>query len=259
MKNIILISFFASIFVLTSFTKLELRQYRLKTIVIDAGHGGKDPGCKGQKSLEADIALSVALELGKIINENLPDINILYTRDSDNFVELHDRARLANKNNANLFISIHCNAGPSSIYGTETYTMGLHTTEKNLEVAQRENSVILKEENYLDKYDGFDPNSSTAYILFANFQNAYLENSLSFAEKVETQFETLVGRKSRGVLQAGFLVLWKTTMPSVLIEIGYLTNSDEEQFLDERMGQNYIASGIYNALKEYKEELESMN
>ena len=259
MKNFILISFLASIFVLTSFTKLELRDYILKTIVIDAGHGGKDPGCKGQKSLEANIALNVALELGKIINENLPDINILYTRDSDKFVELHDRARLANKNNAHLFISIHCNAGPSSIYGTETYTMGLHTSEKNLEVAQRENSVILKEENYLEKYDGFDPNSPTAYILFANFQNAYLKNSLSFAQKVETQFETLVGRKSRGVLQAGFLVLWKTTMPSVLIEIGYLTNSDEEDFLDKPMGQNYIASGIYNALKEYKEELESMN
>lgn len=259
MKHIVIISFLALIFMLTSFTKLELSEYKLKTIVIDAGHGGKDPGCKGEKSIEATVALKVALKLGQIINENLPDIKIIYTRDSNNFVELHDRARLANKNNAQLFISIHCNAGPSTIYGTETYTMGLHTTEKNLRLAQRENSVILTEENYLEKYDGFDPNSPTAYILFANFQHAYLENSINFAQKVETQFETLVGRKSRGVMQAGFLVLWKTTMPSVLIEIGYLTNSNEEKYLNKPMGQTYIASGIYNALKEYKEELESMN
>jgi N-acetylmuramoyl-L-alanine amidase len=227
--------------------------------VIDAGHGGKDPGCRGKVGRESEITLKVAIELGRILKENIPGIKVIYTRQRDQFVELYDRAELANKNNADLFISIHCNSGPKHIYGTETYTMGLGTSEGNLEVAKRENAVILKEENYKKHYDGFDPNSAQAHILFSLYQNAYIENSLRFADKVEAQFRGKTGRTSRGVKQANFIVLWKTTMPSVLIEIGYLTNNKEEKYLNSKTGRTYIASGIYRAFKEYKEELESMN
>lgn len=258
-KNFKAASLLTAIFVLTSFTTLETKEYKLQTVVIDAGHGGKDPGCLGTSAEEADVALAVALELGRIINENLPDVKVIYTRNKDVFVELHDRAAIANKANADLFISIHCNSGPHHVHGTETYTMGLHTSEGNLDVAKRENSVILQEEKYLEKYDGFDPNSPEAHILFSLYQNAYIENSLKFASKVEHQFKERVGRASRGVKQAGLLVLWKTTMPAALIEIGFLTNPKEEKYLNDKVNQVYIASGIYRALKEYKQELESMN
>jgi N-acetylmuramoyl-L-alanine amidase len=259
MKNFILIFILSAIIVLSSFTGLELKQYKLKTVVIDAGHGGKDPGCHGKQSQEAAVTLEVALELGRVIKANYPDVKVIYTRDSDKFVELHDRAGIANKHNANLFISIHCNSGPVAVHGTETYTMGLHRSPGNLEVARRENAVILKEKNYKANYDGFDPNSPMAHILLANYQNAYIENSLRFAEKVESQFKKKVGRASRGVKQAGLVVLWKSAMPSVLIEIGFLTNSTEEKYLTQKANQKYIASGIFRAFKEYKIELESMN
>ncbi|HEY8401519.1 MAG TPA: N-acetylmuramoyl-L-alanine amidase [Cytophagaceae bacterium] len=259
MKNFILTFVFSAIIVLSSFTGLEKTQYKVKTVVIDAGHGGKDPGCHGKISNEAEITLKVALELGRIIKENLPDVKVVYTRTTDKFVELHDRAGIANRNNADLFISIHCNSGPSSVHGTETYTMGLHTSEGNLEVAKRENAVILQEDDYKSKYDGFDPNSPEAHILFSLYQNAYIENSLRFADKVESQFKNRLGRNSRGVKQAGLLVLWKTAMPSALIEIGFLTNSSEEKYLNSPTNRVYIASGIYRAFKEYKQELESMN
>lgn len=259
MNNIVLTVLLSAIFVLTSFSPVEVKQYKLKTVVIDAGHGGKDPGCLGKNSIEAEITLSTALELGRIIQENLPGVKVIYTRTKNEFVELHDRAGIANRNNADLFISIHCNSGPKHVFGTETYTMGLHTTEDNLEVAKRENSVILKETNYKKNYEGFDPSSPQAHILFSVYQNAFIENSLRFAQKVEKQFSTRVGRTSRGVKQAGLVVLWKSAMPSVLIEIGFLTNPEEEKYLKNKTGQVYIASGIYRALKEYKTELESMN
>jgi N-acetylmuramoyl-L-alanine amidase len=259
MKNFILIFVLSAIIVLSSFTGLELKQYKLKTVVIDAGHGGKDPGCHGKQSQEAAVTLKVALELGRIIKENYPDVRVIYTRETDKFVELHDRAGIANKNNANLFISIHCNSGPVSVHGTETFTMGLHTSEGNLEVAKRENAVILTEKDYKKNYDGFDPSSPMAHILIANYQNAYIENSLRFAQKVESQFKKRVGRTSRGVKQAGLVVLWKSAMPSALIEIGFLTNSAEEKYLTQKSNQTYIASGIFRAFKEYKLELESMN
>lgn len=246
---------------LSSFTNLNSpKQYRLKTIVIDAGHGGKDPGCHGKTSKEAQIALKVALELGKTIKKNMPDVKVLYTRTSDKFIELIDRATIANRNRADLFISIHCNSNPSlTIHGTETYAMGLHTSEGNLDVAKRENSVILQEEDHEEKYDGYDPKSPISHILFANYQSAYMENSLRFAEKIESQFRERVGRKSRGVKQAGFIVLWKTAMPSVLIEIGFLTNKNEEKYLNDSSGQTYIASGIYRAFRDYKEEIEGID
>lgn len=242
---------------LSAFTLSPAYKYKVKTLVIDAGHGGKDPGCGGIYSNESEITLKVALELEQTIKENMPDVKVILTRDDDHFVELIDRAQIANKHNADLFISIHCNSGPTHVFGSETYTMGAHKTSENLEVAKRENSVILKETNYKKKYNGYDPKSPQGHIMFALYQNANMENSLRFAEKVERQFISRVGRTSRGVKQAGFLVLWKTAMPSVLIEIGYLTNKKEEKFLNQEVNRTYIASGIYRAFKEYKEEIEN--
>lgn len=256
MKNIIL-PIFSLFFILSSFMPLNTHTYEVKTIVIDAGHGGKDPGCIGAHSKEAIVALGVATELGRILKEYMPSVKVIYTRDTDDFVELHERANIANKAGADLFISIHCNSGPSAAYGTETFTMGLHTSNGNLEVAKRENNVVLKEDNYIEKYDGFDPNSPEAHILFSLFQNAHIDNSLLFASKIENQFAKRVNRHSRGVKQAGLLVLWKTAMPSVLIETGFLTNKTEENYLTNKENQVLMASGIYRAFKEYKQELEA--
>ncbi|GEO06433.1 hypothetical protein AAE02nite_40970 [Adhaeribacter aerolatus] len=244
---------------LSGFHNVGQSDSKVRTVVIDAGHGGKDVGCNGRISREADIALKVALALGQQIEENMPDVKVIYTRKTNTFVELIDRAGMANKNNADLFISIHCNAGPAAAYGTETYTMGLHKSESNLQVANRENAVILKEENYEKKYDGFDPRSPQSHILMSLYQSAYMDNSLRFAQKVQHNFKNKVGRVSRGVKQAGFLVLWKSAMPSSLIEIGFLTNPTEEKFLNDKANQTYIASGIYKAFKDYKQELEAMN
>ncbi len=259
MKNLYVIGVLSAIIVLSSFTGLGVTKYKVRTVVIDAGHGGKDPGCHGKSTKEAEITLKVALELGRIIKENCPDVKVVYTRTTDTFVELHDRASIANKANADLFISIHCNSGPKEVSGTETFTMGLHTSEENLQVAKRENSVIMKEENYLQKYDGFDPASPMAHILMANYQKAFMENSIRFAGKIEKQFETRLKRNSRGVKQAGLLVLWKTYMPSVLVEIGFLTNAAEEQYMNNKTNRVYIASCVYRAFKEYKNEVETTN
>ena len=259
MKNIVTVSVLALFLVLGSFTGTSRKAFRLRTVVIDAGHGGKDPGCNGRRSQEADVALKVALELGRQIEKNQPDVKVIYTRKTDTFVELIDRAGIANKNRADLFISIHCNSGPSNAFGTETYCMGLHTSDGNLKVAKRENAVILNEENYQEKYNGFDPNSPQSHIMFSLYQSAYIENSLRFAQKVEHNFKHKVGRSSRGVKQAGLLVLWKSAMPSALIELGFLTNTNEEKYLNDKAGQTYMASGIYKAFKDYKDELEAMN
>jgi len=242
---------------LASFSPLGVHSYKVRTIVLDAGHGGKDPGCHGTTGIESKVTLAVALQLGRIIKENMPTMKVYYTRMTDNFVELHDRAGIANRNNADLFVSIHCNSGPSSAFGTETYVMGLHASEDNLEVAKRENEVVLGENDYQKNYDGFDPKSPQTHILFSLYQNAYIENSIRMASKIEDQFSNRLGRSSRGVKQAGFLVLWKTTMPSVLIELGYLTNEAEERYLTNKNNQIYLASGIYRAIKEYKAEIEN--
>ena len=229
-------------------------------MVIDAGHGGHDPGTSGKKLKEKDVALKIALKLGAYIQKNLPDVKVIYTRKTDKYLSLDERAELANKNKADLFICIHANALPGVVaYGTETYVMGLRMDKSNFEVAKRENSVILMDENYKERYEGFDPESPESYILFAVNQSAYQENSLKFAARIENQFKTKAGRSSRGVKQAGFVVLWKTTMPSVLIETGFLTNEKEEKFLGTDAGQDLIASGIYRAFKEYKAEIESIN
>lgn len=234
---------------------------QIRTVVLDAGHGGKDPGTHGLKVTEKRIVLELVLELGRLIKREMPDVRVIYTRSSDHFVELAERSAIANRNRADLFISIHCNASPSShrVYGTETYTMGLHKTEGNLDVAKRENAVILKEANYQQTYKGFNPNSPLAHIMLANYQHAFMGSSINFAEKVERSFRRNAERKSNGVKQAGFLVLWRTTMPSVLIETGYLTNPDEERFLTSDDGQAQIAGAIYKAFAKYKEELETAN
>ncbi len=225
----------------------------IKTVVIDAGHGGKDPGASGPNSTEKHIALSIALKAGAYIKKNLPDVNVIYTRKTDIFIPLHQRARIANNAKADLFISIHCNAFASSkIYGAETYVLGLHATDENLEVAKKENASILQEEDYMENYEGFDPNSPEAYIIFSLYQNANLDQSLDIASRVQKQFKERVGLRDRGVIPAGFIVLYQATMPGILIETGYLTNANDEKFLLSKNGQTYIASAIYRAFKEYK-------
>lgn len=233
----------------------------IRTVVLDAGHGGKDPGTHGRYAKEKTTNLKLVMALGAKIKEEMPGIRVVYTRTTDRFIELAERSAIANRNRADLFISIHCNANPHSkaVHGTETYTMGLHKTEGNLDVAKRENAVILNEANYQETYKGFNPNSPLAYIMLANYQHAFMGSSISFAEKVERNFRREADRASRGVKQAGFLVLWRTTMPSVLIEAGYLTNANEEDFLASEEGQDRIAGAIYKAFEQYKHDMEGVN
>ena len=229
----------------------------INTVVIDAGHGGRDPGAVGKNSKEKHITLSIALKTGAYIEKNFPNVKVIYTRKTDRAVALHERARIANDAKADLFISIHCNANNSSkIYGSETYVMGLHKSQANLEVAKKENASILGEEDYMAHYEGFNPNSPEAYIIFSLYQHANLDQSLNFAAKVQKQFKDRVGLRDRGVYQAGFMVLYKTTMPGVLVETSYLSNSSDEKYLLTKKGQVYIASAIYRAFKEYKHEYE---
>jgi len=243
--------------ILTSFNICNAQNTKVKTIVIDAGHGGYDPGCLGSKTKEKDINLAISLKVGEYIEKNCPDVKVIFTRKTDEFVELYKRAEIANENKADLFICIHCNSNPSKAsYGTETYVMGLYKTEANLMVAQKENSSILLEDSYANNYDGFNPGSTEAYIIFSLYQNAYLDQSLNFATLVQKQIKNKVGMLDRGVKQAGFLVLWKTAMPSVLIETGFLSNTKDEDFLASASGQDNIANSIFKAFKEYKNDLE---
>lgn len=246
------------VFLFSSFTaKAPKHSYRIKTVVIDPGHGGHDSGCLGSSAKEKQVALAVALKLGKLIEEKYPDVNVIYTRTTDVFVELHERANIANRNHADLFICVHCNSGPPSAFGTETYVMGLHKTEDNLAVAKRENSSILLEKDYKANYDGFDPNSPEANIIFSLYQNSFLTQSLKLSALIQQQFEEYGGRYNRGVKQAGFLVLYRTAMPSLLIETGFLTNSTEERYLNTEKGQLTIATSIYRAFVEYKLDMET--
>jgi len=236
---------------------LQAEGQKVKKVVIDAGHGGHDPGAVGKTSKEKDITLSIALKTGKFIEENLPDVQVIYTRKTDVFVELFRRAKIANEAKADLFISIHCNANKSTTpYGAETYVMGLHKSEANLSVAQLENASILLEEDYHVKYEGFDPTSPEGYIFFSMLQNAYLDQSLGLASSVQQHFKDRVNLFDRGVKQAGFLVLYKTTMPSILIETGFISNAKEEKMLASDEGQTYIASAIFRAVKDYKKSIE---
>ena len=244
--------------ILASFHTVNVRDYKVKKVIIDPGHGGKDPGTSGTYSKEKDIALNISKELRRIIKENTPDVEVILTREDDSFPTLESRPQLANKVGADVFISIHANwvANPS-VYGSETYVMGVQNTGRNFEVAKRENSVILLEEDYQTRYDGFDPSSPESYILFSLTQSAFQERSLRLASLIEDEFQTRVGRKSRGVKQSSLWVLWNTAMPSVLVEVGYLSNEKEERELNDQLNQVYIASGIYRAFRDYKKEVEA--
>lgn len=251
------ILFFVILFLTSPIIGLGQANTGIKTIVIDAGHGGRDPGALGKNSKEKNINLSIALKTGAYIEKNFPDVKVIYTRKTDRFIPLHRRAKIANDAKADLFISIHCNANNSSrVYGTETYVMGLHKNQANLEVAKTENASILQEEDYMEHYEGFNPNSPEAYIIFSLYQNANLDQSLNFAAKIQRQFKNRAGLRDRGVYQAGFMVLFQTTMPGVLVETSYLTNTKDEKYLLSSKGQVYIASAIYRAFKEYKIEFE---
>ncbi|WP_092434534.1 N-acetylmuramoyl-L-alanine amidase family protein [Williamwhitmania taraxaci] len=231
--------------------------YRLSKVVIDAGHGGHDPGATSKNLQEKNVTLAVALKLGKLIETNCPDVEVIYTRQTDIFVPLDERTQIANKAEADLFISIHVNANPSSKpTGAETYIMGLSKSVSNLDVAMRENAVITYEKDYTSKYEGYDPNSAESFIIFSLMQNAYLDQSSDFAALIQKTFSDNAQRKDRGVRQAGFLVLWKTSMPSVLIELGFLSNPEEEKFLRSDEGHNVLASAIFNAFKSYRVQKE---
>ncbi|MFH0865476.1 MAG: N-acetylmuramoyl-L-alanine amidase [Bacteroidota bacterium] len=253
------IQFFGTLvlILLTYFNVLFAQGYKISKVVIDAGHGGTDPGCLGTKTKEKDLALAITLKLGEYIEKNFTDVKVIYTRKNDSFVELYKRVQIANDSKADLFISIHCNANPSKTpYGAETYVMGLHKSQANLDVAQKENASILMEDSYVTNYDGFEPNTEEAYIIFSLYQNAYLDLSQNLASKVQKQMKDKAGMNDRGVKQAGFLVLYKTAMPSILIEAGFLSNAKDEEFVSTPEGQENIASGIYRAFREYKIEME---
>lgn len=226
------------------------------TVVIDAGHGGNDPGAIGKNGKEKNINLNVALKLGRLIESGSPSTRVVYTRQTDVFVPLHRRAEIANNAKADLFISIHTNSVASrnsQVKGTETYTLGLHRTQENLDVAKKENSVILIEDNYKKQYAGFNPNSSESYIIFEFLQDKFMAQSVSFAKMIQRQFRQTAGRTDKGVHQAGFLVLRETSMPSVLIELGYITNPSEEAYLLSESGASSLAQSIYQAFLTYKQ------
>lgn len=234
---------------------------RIHTVVLDAGHGGKDPGNLGTgryKTTEKHVSLNVVKLIGKYINETYPDVKVIYTRDNDTFIELKERCNIANAAKADVFISVHCNANEkNSPNGCETYVMGLHKTEANMRVAQQENAAILLEDGHELKYDGYDPKDPESMIALSLRQNVHLDHSLLLSALIQKQFKERVGRPDRGVKQAGFLVISYNTMPSVLVELGFLTNPTEEDYLQGDQGQDYMASAIYRAFKEYKTTVES--
>lgn len=246
-----------NLFLLTVALFAQSNVSMVKTVVIDAGHGGKDPGAVGFGLKEKDITLSVALKLGKLITEHFKDVKVVYTRSTDEFVELYRRAKIANNVKADLFISIHVNSSKKSDpYGTETFVMGLSKSDANLDVAMTENAVILKEEDYKNQYEGFDPHSPEAYIIFSLYQNAFLDLSLSFSSYIQNEYSK-IQRENRGVKQAGFLVLWKTAMPSVLTEIGFISNPDDAAFLGNERNHWLYAKSLFNAFSKYKGMLEN--
>ena len=255
----IVILLFAFLFVSSRLNSQSASPERptIKTIVIDAGHGGKDPGCHGASANEKTVCLSIALKLGDMIKKKYPDIKVVYTRDKDVFVELDERANIANKAKADLFICIHANSASPTAYGAETYVLGLHRTESQQKVAERENSTIYLEADKGEKYKEFDL-SPDAIIARQIQLSVFLDQSISFADKLQKEFSKL-GRYNRGVKQAGFLVLYKTTMPSVLIETGFLTNPSEEKFLGDTIGQRKMASSMLSAFEKYKNELEGID
>ena len=229
------------------------------TLVIDAGHGGNDAGAVGKITKEKIINLNVALAFGKLVEQNCPDVKVIYTRKTDVFIPLHTRADIANKNKADLFISIHTNALPKGHIsrGLETYTLGMHRAADNLAVAKRENEVILYEKDYKQRYQGFDPNSSESYIMFEFMQDHNMAQSVELAKFVQRRTCAAAGRQNKGVKQAGFLVLRETSMPSCLIELGFISTPDEEQYLNSATGVSELGRGIYQAFVDYKRKYDT--
>ena len=255
-KVILFILFIAVSLVLSSAT--GIKNGKGWVIVIDAGHGGKDPGALGSESREKDVTLAIALKTGEYFEQNFKNVTVIYTRRDDSTVELRDRPKIANKANADLFISIHANwAKSKSVRGTETYIMGSAKDQQNLEVAMKENEVIYLEKDFSTKYEGFDPKSSESYITFSATQKVFQQQSTDLASKIQTEFRERVNRNDRDVKQAGFWVLYNTKMPSVLIETGFISNPTEEKFLNSKEGQDYLASSIFRACRNYLNEIDS--
>ena len=278
------------LFFCSFYTHKDDPKRKVRIIVIDPGHGGKDPGCNGINCKEKDVALAVSLKLGKLIEDNIKDVKVIFTRKTDVFVELEDRAKIANDNNADLFISIHCNAAGKPVmvkdkktgkmhaktfknsrgklivvetvnpepFGSETYVMGLKNEAGKMKVAQRENSAMLLEDNYEKKYQGFDPNSEESYIIMSNYTSSYVIQSADLALKIQEQYFKKAGRVDKGVHRQSIWVLWRTSMPSVLTEIGYLTNPQEEKFLGSEIGQTHLAACLFRAFRAYKDEQEGI-
>ena len=258
----IVLGILASAVILMSYTSSPYSSGNaVKVVVIDAGHGGKDSGnlgTKTRKKTEKDISLDVALQLGKFIEDNHKDVQVIYTRSTDTFLELRERVSIANRAQADLFISVHCNAASPAAYGTETFVMGMHKSEASLQTAIRENQSIFLEDNYEENYKGFDPKDPDTYIKLSMRQNVFLNQSLNLSKKIQDQFRERVKRRDRGVKQAGYYVISYTTMPSCLVELGFLTNKEEENFLHSTNGQDYMASALYRAFREYKSEIEGV-
>lgn len=225
-------------------------------VVLDAGHGGKDPGNRGNGYFEKKIALSIALQIGKIL-EKRKDVKVLYTRKTDKYIDLIERANIANRADADLFVSIHCDAHTSQAYGAGTFVLGLHANQRNFEVARKENSVIFFEDNYEAKYEGFNPNNPEAVIGLTLMQETYLDQSIVAAAAIQKRFVRNLGRKDRTVKQAGFIVLKYSYMPSVLVETGFLTNRKEGAYLNSKKGQSQMASAIAQAIVDYKSDLQT--
>jgi N-acetylmuramoyl-L-alanine amidase len=252
-KNAICVFLLAALFLISDNT-IWAQTSKIKTIVIDAGHGGHDPGCHGAQNNEKEVCLSMALKLGALIKERYPDIKIIYTRSTDVFVELAERANIANRNNADLFICIHANAGSTTAYGSETYVLGLHRTDAQQKVAERENASIALEDDKGAKYRSYDLTPDG--IIALQFQLAvFHRQSILFAEMIQKEFKR-IGRYDRGVKQAGFLVLYKTTMPSVLIETAFLPNPTEEKLIGTAEGQQKMAQSMFQAFVNYKNATE---
>ena len=263
LTNVSFLFLFLFFFAYNTFLFAQNMNNQITTIVIDPGHGGKDPGTMGTKrytKYEKDIALSVALKLGDYISNKFKDVKIIYTRKKDVFLELYERTEIANNAKADLFISIHCDGFTNpKAYGASVFVMGMTKLKANLDVAMRENSAIYLEDNYQKQYQGFDPKSPESYIVFSLMQNTHQAQSLKLAEEVEQQFSNRVNRKSRGVKQAPFYVISRVNMPAVLIECGFLTNPIEEDFLQSEKGQDYLASAIFRAFRSYKQSIEGVS
>ena len=243
--------------IICSASALPVEKDKVWVIVIDAGHGGRDPGALGATSRESDITLAIALKTGEYLEKNTENVKVIFTRKDDSTVDLRERPKIANKSKADLFISIHANwAKQKSVTGAETYIMGHTKNQANLEVAMKENEVIYMEDDYSTKYEGFDPKSQESYIEFTLMQNIFQEQSTDLADKIQTQFRERVSRNDRNVKQAGFWVLFTTSMPSVLVETGFISNADEEKFLNSKQGQDYLASAIFRACRDYINEID---